>query len=83
MSCGVKPAVIFVGEIQSYLEAQNQPYENIQVDGNDALRDVLETQYGIRYIPVVEMGGDNKYEALLNPDLEELTKALESYNQAV
>ncbi|MGF9642166.1 MULTISPECIES: glutaredoxin family protein [Paenibacillus] len=73
----------FCGEIKTYLESQNQPYENIQVDGNDALRDVLETKYGIRYVPVVEVGGDNKYEALLNPDLEELGKVLESYNQVV
>ncbi|WP_025717087.1 glutaredoxin family protein [Paenibacillus sp. 1-18] len=79
----IKTGCHFCGEIKSYLEAQNQPYENIQVDGNDALRDVLETKYGIRYVPVVEVGGDNKYEALLNPDLEALAKVLESYNQAV
>ncbi|MDQ0495088.1 hypothetical protein QOZ95_003266 [Paenibacillus brasilensis] len=44
---------------------------------------ILPRIYGIRYVPVVEVGGDNKYEALLNPDLEALAKVLESYNQAV
>lgn len=60
----------FCGEVKAFLTERNQPFENIEVQGNDVLRDVLEAKYGIRHVPVIEVGGDGKFEALLEPDLE-------------
>ncbi|EFM11280.1 glutaredoxin [Paenibacillus curdlanolyticus YK9] len=59
-------------QVKSLLEANNIAYENVSVDNNDALRDVLEVKYGIRYVPVVEVGGAGKFEAWTDLDLEHL-----------
>lgn len=52
------------------------------MQGNDVLRDVLEAKYGIRHVPVIEVGGDGKYEALLEPDLEKLAELLAQPDEA-
>lgn len=73
----------FCGEVKSYLESKNQPYQNIEVSGNDILRDVLELKYGIRHVPVVEVGRGGVYEALLEPDLAKLEKLLAAAGEEV
>ncbi|MCG7380556.1 glutaredoxin family protein [Paenibacillus sp. ACRSA] len=72
----------FCGEVKAFLTEQNQPFENIEVQGNDVLRDVLEAKYGIRHVPVIEVGRDGKYEALLEADLEKLAELLERQDEA-
>lgn len=72
----------FCGEVKAFLTACNQSFENIEVQGNDVLRDVLEAKYGIRHVPVIEVGGDGKYEALLEPDLEKLAELLAQSDEA-
>ncbi|MNP71232.1 hypothetical protein D3C76_1675900 [compost metagenome] len=52
------------------------------MQGNDVLRDVLEAKYGIRHVPVIEVGGDGKFEALLEPDLEKLAELLARADEA-
>ena len=38
---------------------------------------ILEEKYGVRYVPVVEISRDTHvYQALLNPDIDTLRKAL-------
>ncbi|MCP1186373.1 MAG: glutaredoxin family protein [Paenibacillus sp.] len=72
----------FCGEVKAFLTERNQPFENIEVQGNDVLRDVLEAKYGIRHVPVIEVGGDGKFEALLEPDLEKLAELLAQPDEA-
>ena len=72
----------FCGEVKAFLTSRNQPFENIEVEGNDVLRDVLEAKYGIRHVPVIEVGGEGKYEALLEPDLEKLAALLGQPDEA-
>lgn len=67
----------YCGEIQSYFNEQQIPYSTIDVTENDHLRDILEAKYGVRYVPVVEISHDpHVYQALLNPDIDTLRKAL-------
>ena len=68
----------FCQEIKTYLEVNGYTYTNLEVAGNDVLRDVLEAKYGIRHVPIVEVGGNGKYTALLEPDLEKLQYLLNS-----
>ncbi len=60
------------------LGTHNIAFENISVDGNDTLRDVLEVKYGIRHVPVVEVGtGDgSSYAGWTNLKLDELETLL-------
>ncbi|MDF2681338.1 MAG: glutaredoxin [Brevibacillus sp.] len=66
----------FCANVKEVLEAHDHPYEWIDVEGRDVLRDVLEVKYGTRLIPVVEFGGDGKYEALLHTELDRLESFL-------
>ncbi|WP_339297916.1 glutaredoxin family protein [Paenibacillus sp. FSL R5-0623] len=72
----------FCGEVKAFLTERNQPFEKIEVQGHDVLRDVLEAKYGIRHVPVIEVGGDGKFEALLEPDLEKLAELLARADEA-
>lgn len=73
----------FCGEVKSYLESKNQPYDNIDVEGHDVLRDVLEIKYGIRHVPVIEVGNNDTFHALLKPDLALLETLLNESTIAV
>ncbi|MBP2002432.1 glutaredoxin [Paenibacillus shirakamiensis] len=67
----------FCGEIKAYLEAHHYAYVNLEVAGHDILRDVLEAKYGIRHVPVVEVGYGQTYSALIEADIEKLEQLLE------
>lgn len=69
----------FCADVKSVLEAHNQPYEWIDVEGKEVLRDVLEVKYGTRLIPVVEIGGDGKFEAILHTELDRLEAVLSNH----
>ncbi|WP_322922368.1 glutaredoxin family protein [Paenibacillus campi] len=66
----------FCQEIKTYLETNGYVYTNLEVAGHDELRDILEAKYGIRHVPVVEVGHGATYTALLEPDLEKLQHLL-------
>ncbi len=51
-------------------------YKTIDVTENDDLRDILEAKYGVRYVPVVEIGEGNVYRAITEVGIEHLEKAL-------
>ncbi|AJS60501.1 glutaredoxin family protein [Paenibacillus sp. IHBB 10380] len=72
-----KPGCHYCAEVKSYLEANHYSYENIDVGGNDILRDVLEVKYGIRHVPVVEIGREGKFEGVVEVGLKHLQAALE------
>ncbi|MED1792169.1 glutaredoxin family protein [Brevibacillus nitrificans] len=68
----------FCDNVKSVLAAHDYPYEWIDVEGKDVLRDVLEVKYGSRLIPVVEIGGEGKFEALLHTELDRLEAFLKA-----
>lgn len=71
-----KPGCHYCSEVKTYLEDNDYSYENVNVEGNDILRDVLELKYGIRHVPVVEIGRDGKFEGIIEVGLEYLQAAL-------
>jgi glutaredoxin len=64
--------------VKNYLAEKGVPYTNFDVTDRDYLRDILETKYGARSVPVVEIGGNLSYEAILGTDVEKLEKLLEN-----
>jgi glutaredoxin 3 len=63
-------------EVKSYLENQNISYQTVDVTNHDDYRDILEVKYGVRHVPVVEIGKDEVYEGVIEVGLEHLVKAL-------
>jgi len=63
-------------EVKTYLEENNLTYKTIDVTQHDDRRDILEAKYGIRHVPVVEIGKGNVYQAVIEVGIEHLKKAL-------
>lgn len=68
----------YCNEIKTYLQEEGIPYKTVDVTHNDAFRDILDIKYGIRYVPVVEIGSseDGIYQAVTELDLKYLKAAL-------
>lgn len=47
---------------------------------HDEYRDILVIKYGVRHVPVVEIGKDGAYEGVTEVGIEHLEKALERVN---
>ncbi|MCY7670053.1 glutaredoxin family protein [Bacillus altitudinis] len=72
-----KKGCSYCQDIQSYFNEQHITYSTIDVTEHDHYRNILEEKYGVRYVPVVEISRDpHVYQALLNPDIDALRKAL-------
>lgn len=64
-------------EVKQYLDEKGLDYKSVDVTQHDDRRDILEIKYGIRYVPVVEIGQGNTFEGVTELGLEHLEKALE------
>jgi len=74
----LKQGCSYCNEVKTYLQEEGIPYKTVDVTHNDAFRDILDTKYGIRYVPVVEIGSseDGIYQAVTELGLEHLKAAL-------
>lgn len=64
-------------EVKQYLDEKGLDYKSVDVTEHDDRRDILEVKYGIRYVPVVEIGQGSIFEGVTELGLEHLEKALE------
>lgn len=64
-------------EVKKYLDEKGWDYSSVDVTQHDDRRDILEIKYGIRYVPVVEIGQGDIFEGVTELGLEHLEKALE------
>lgn len=64
-------------DVKDYLQQQNLAYKEIDVTEHDEFRDILDVKYGVRHVPVVEIGDENNYQAITEVGLEFLKKALQ------
>ncbi|WP_249870091.1 glutaredoxin family protein [Oceanobacillus saliphilus] len=71
-----KQGCSYCNEVKTYLEGKGLAYQTIDVTENDDRRDILEAKYGVRHVPVVEIGQGNVYEAVTEVGIEHLEKAL-------
>lgn len=49
----------------------------MDVTNNDHLRDILDVKYGVRHVPVVEIGQGNVYRGVTEVGIEHLQEALD------
>ncbi|WP_155592804.1 glutaredoxin family protein [Lysinibacillus cavernae] len=73
-----KQGCSYCDEIKAYLQEQQISYKTVDVTTNDTFRDILEIKYGVRYIPIVEIGSSETgiYKAVTEIGLEHVQKAL-------
>ncbi|MFJ7827925.1 glutaredoxin family protein [Psychrobacillus sp. NPDC096623] len=73
-----KQGCSYCNEVKEYLAEQNMEYKTVDVTNHDDYRDILHTKYGVRHVPVVEIGQNNVYEGVTEVGIEHLIAALAS-----
>ncbi|MBD8034571.1 MULTISPECIES: glutaredoxin family protein [Solibacillus] len=76
-----KDGCSYCEEVKTYLQQNQIDYRVVDVTNNDSYRDILDIKYGIRYVPVVEIGQDNSYVGVTELGIEHLEKALKAYEE--
>ncbi|MGE7092883.1 glutaredoxin family protein [Lysinibacillus sp. NPDC048646] len=73
-----KQGCSYCEEVKTYFHAERIAYKTVDVTHNDAFRDILESKYGVRYVPVIEIGSSENgvYKAVTEIGLEHLKAAL-------
>lgn len=74
----LKQGCSYCEEIKAYLQERHISYKTVDVTSNDIFRDILDIKYGVRHVPVVEIGSSETgiYRAVTAIGLEHLQKAL-------
>lgn len=71
-----KQGCSYCGEVKEYLEKNGYEYRTVDVTEHDDRRDILDAKYGVRHVPVIEIGRGNRYEAVTEVGVEHLESAL-------
>ncbi|WP_269919530.1 glutaredoxin family protein [Caldifermentibacillus hisashii] len=71
-----KEGCSYCAEVKGYLKENNIEYKTIDVTNHDEFRDILDTKYGVRHVPVVEIGKNGTYTGVTEVGLEHLKNAL-------
>lgn len=64
-------------DVKAFFSEKNISYTEVDVTEHDDRRDILETKYNVRYVPVIEIGKDGKYTGVTELGLDALTKELQ------
>jgi glutaredoxin len=72
----------YCGEVKQYLEDKGIKYEMIDVTLHDERRDILEIKYGVRHVPVVEIGQGEVYQAVTKIGIEHIEGVLQKFNKS-
>ncbi|MED3662737.1 glutaredoxin family protein [Ureibacillus sp. FSL K6-8385] len=76
-----KQGCSYCNEVKSYLDDKEIPYKTIDVTNRDEFREILEAKYGVRHVPVVEIGKNGTYKGVTEVGLEHLIAALEQVSR--
>lgn len=63
-------------DVKEYFAEKQIDYKVIDVTEHEDRRDILEEKYGVRYVPVIEIGKDGQYTGVTELGLEALEKEL-------
>ncbi|MDO6448491.1 glutaredoxin [Oceanobacillus profundus] len=73
-----KQGCSYCAEVKQYLNEKGITYKDIDVTDHDDRRDILEVKYGVRHVPVVEIGQENQYEAITEIGVQYIEEALKN-----
>lgn len=63
-------------DVKEFFAEKKMDYKVIDVTEHDNRRDILEAKYGVRYVPVIEIGKDGQYTGVTELGLKALEKEL-------
>lgn len=66
----------YCSEVKDFLDEKKISYQTVDITNHDEYRDILELKYGVRHVPVVEIGRDEVYEGVTKVGLEHLENVL-------
>ena len=75
-----KQGCSYCEEVKVYLESKGLDYQTIDITEKEDRRDILEAKYGVRHVPVVELGHGTLYEAVTKVGIEHLEELLTKYS---
>lgn len=73
----------YCAEVKQYFQENGIDYKTVDVTHHDERRDILETKYGVRHVPVVEIGQGEIYEGITQVGLEHIERVLEKFNHKI
>ncbi|RHW34733.1 glutaredoxin family protein [Lysinibacillus yapensis] len=76
-----KDGCSYCAEVKEYLTEQQLDFKIVDVTNHDDYRDILELKYGVRHVPVVEIGRDHQYRAITEVGIENLQIVLQEANE--
>jgi glutaredoxin len=69
----------YCDEVKQFLREKQVDFQTIDVTNNEDRRDILEAKYGIRHVPVVEIGQNGIYKSVTDVGIQHLEKTLTPY----
>ncbi|MFE6166701.1 glutaredoxin family protein [Viridibacillus arvi] len=72
-----KEGCSYCDDVKKYLVEKELTYKTVDVTNNDYLRDILDVKYGVRHVPVVEIGQGNVYRGVTEVGIEHLQVAID------
>ncbi|EUJ42620.1 glutaredoxin family protein [Paenilisteria rocourtiae] len=66
----------YCAEVKNYLTKEGLDFQVVDVTDHDEQREILQAKYGVRYVPVVEIGRGHTYRGVTELGLPALEKAL-------
>lgn len=73
-----KEGCSYCDEVKEYLTGKNIAYQTVDVTNHDEFRDILNIKYGVRHVPVVEIGEGGVYRGVTEVGLGYLKSILET-----
>lgn len=71
-----KEGCSYCADVKQYLQNKGIEYKTIDVTNHDEYRDILEVKYGVRHVPVVEIGQGGVYEGVTKVGIEHLEEVI-------
>ncbi len=76
-----KEGCSYCDEVKQFFKENKIQYQTIDVTNHDDRRDILETKYNIRHVPIVEIGNGSVYTAVTDVGIEYLRDALKEHTK--
>ena len=71
-----KEGCSYCDEVKGYLTERNILFQTVDVTNHDEFRDILNIKYGVRHVPVIEIGKGETYRGVTEVGIQYLSAAL-------